>query len=62
MYYLHALYKITILKKSKLEAAVIEKNGYLCNSLKAPVPIDIGIPMMIHSLTPACDHHVQCVQ
>ena len=27
--------------------------GYLWRSLKSPVPIVIGIPMMMHSLTPA---------
>ena len=26
--------------------------GYLCSNLKSPVPIFIGIPMIIHSLTP----------
>ena len=25
---------------------------YLCKSLKSPVPMDIGMPMIMHSLTP----------
>jgi len=32
--------------------------GYLWRSLKSPVPIVIGIPMMMHSLTP--ETQTQC--
>ena len=28
------------------------KKGYLCSSLNRPVPMVIGMPMMMHSLTP----------
>ena len=41
---------------SKMAATMVgpisHEKGYLCSSWKSPVPTVIGIPMMMHSLTP----------
>ncbi len=38
--------------QGKIRISLFSAKGYLWSSLKRPVPMDIGIPMMIHSLTP----------